>query len=191
MSELYLPSEDSVLLADEASKLRAKAVLEIGVGSGFITSVIAKSSRYVVGTELSKTAIRKAKLYIKEKGAYTRVDLVLCNGASAFRPHTFDAVVFNPPYLPKDRFVDRTIDGGKDGIEISKAWVEDAVKLLKKDGVLIFVTSTLSKYHRLVKKLTSLGFELTIARRLHLFFEELMVIRAKRRESPQHHRPLG
>jgi release factor glutamine methyltransferase len=177
-SKTYCPREDTLLLLDEALKIQVKRVLEIGVGSGLVTLSLARANRQVVGTEIDEVAIRSAQNLIKESGFHNRVDLVLCRTAEAFRQDTFDAVIFNPPYLPTDEVVDRTVNGGKDGIQVSEIWFQAAAEVAKDNGRIIFLTSSLSNYLVLLRKIGALGFRTQIIRHQHLFFEDLMLIEA-------------
>ena len=181
MSNKYHPREDTLLLTDEALKLRVRRVLEIGVGSGLVTLTLAKLNDYVVGIEIDSSTIKEVLNSVRENGYGGKVDLLICDGASAFRSGIFDAVLFNPPYLPTDIGVDKTVDGGEDGIQVSERWFQDAARVVKDTGQIIFVTSSLSDYQRLLSKVESMGFHSHVVKNQHFFFEDLMVVKAVRR----------
>jgi len=94
-TEVYQPAEDSLLLAEAAvDDVDARArVLEVGTGSGYVAATVAdETGASVVGSDLNPFACRQAF----DRGVpVVRADLL-----SAFRDDAFDAVLFNPPYLP-------------------------------------------------------------------------------------------
>jgi release factor glutamine methyltransferase len=178
---MYSPREDTLLLADEASNLNVDRVLEIGIGSGLVIQVLARSNNHIVGTEIDQSVIRKVKQSIRQKTGACKTDLLVCDGASAFRSGVFDVILFNPPYLPADQIVDKTVDGGEKGVKVSERWLKDATRIIKETGQIIFVLSNLSDCITLLGKMLSEGFHSRIVRIHHLFFEDLLVIRTTKK----------
>jgi release factor glutamine methyltransferase len=88
-------------------------------------------------------------------------------------------VVCNPPYLPSFTLEDITIDGGKDGIEITFNIINSAKNHITKSSSILFLASSLSNYNKLLYDLNIIGLKTTIVATKKLFFEELILIRAK------------
>ncbi|MGH9909266.1 MAG: HemK2/MTQ2 family protein methyltransferase [Nitrososphaerales archaeon] len=168
----YRPSDDTFLLAECVQKFKGESALEIAAGSGYISNVLKENFRLVIATDIDLDATRAAR----NKANL----LVCCDSASAITNTMFDLVVINPPYLPSQQINDITVDGGRDGIEVSLKMLCDAVRLLKNDGVILLVTSSLANYTSLLTHMQKLGFKADIIGRKKLDFEELFVIQARR-----------
>ncbi len=175
----YEPAEDTFLLADAIRRYSGKMALEIGVGSGYVTAEICKRNPFVVGTEISKKALKEAKIRLKSLNL-DNFELVLCDGASPFRERCFDRVLFNPPYVPSSKIVDRTVDGGKEGIEVIERFIEQSSRVISKSGSIVFVLSTLSNYDKIIKMLRKMSFKVSKMAKRKLFFEEIFVVEAQR-----------
>ncbi|MCP8314608.1 MAG: methyltransferase [archaeon] len=179
MENSYEPAEDTFLLADVVRRYSGKIALEIGMGSGYITSEICKRNPFVVGTEISKKALKDAQIRLKSLNL-DNFELILCNGASPFREGCFDLIVFNPPYLPSSKLSDKTVDGGKEGIEVIKRFIDQSSRVISESGLIIFVLSTLSKYNKITKMLKKMSFKVRKICKRKLFFEKIFVIEASK-----------
>jgi release factor glutamine methyltransferase len=177
-SEIYRAAEDSFLLADALEEQQYDNAVEIGVGEGFVTAALARRCKNVVGTDIDNNAIGKTRERLVREGLADRVNLMLCDGASPLLGK-FDSCVFNPPYLPSD-VDDITVAGGKEGIETTTKWFDQCIRVLKSDGSIIFVASSLSNLNSLLEYVRKKGFHAIILARQNLFFEEIVVIQAKR-----------
>lgn len=142
-------------------------VLEVGVGTGFVAGGL-KERALVVGSEVDLEAARLAK---------SLVEVVACWGASAFRPETFDLVLFNPPYLPSEGIGDPATDGGVGGVEVLIRTLPSILWALKPGGQLLFILSSLSDRSRVFRWLEERGYVPEILETRRLFFEELYVVR--------------
>lgn len=175
--ETYAPSDDTYLLADSVSRFRDLSVLEIGIGGGVITEELVRTNRYVVGTDISRNAVRQVRDKLEKKSLLGRVDLILADGATTFIKEAFDLIIFNPPYLPSESIRDRAVDGGDDGIGVLVQWLEEVSSSLKREGEVLFVLSSLSNLDRVQRSLTG-KYDLQVIVRKRLFFEELLVVKA-------------
>jgi len=173
---VYPPSDDTILLADTAAKYGYAVMLEIGVGSGAIIREAAERKGIVLGTDISRNAIIEASKCVNGR---QNVLLVLGHAADPFRRHSVDLIVINPPYLPSDEFVDLAVDGGKGGIEVLLGMLNSAVDVLKPDGTILFVVSSLTDAIGLHGGCSRLGLTLSPVARKKLFYEELRVYEAK------------
>lgn len=150
-NDYYKPSEDTFLLAECLQNLSGENAMEIGTGSGYITNLLKESFKKVVATDIDLGAIKEARKKAKN------VLFICCDSSSAITNVAFDLVVVNPPYLPSDTIGDVTVDGGKYGIEVTLQMVKDAKRLLKHEGRILIVTSSLANYDLLVNKLREVG----------------------------------
>ena len=57
---MYVPSDDTFLLADCIMQYRGKRALEIGVGSGMLLQVLEKNFQDVAGSDISLQALQHA-----------------------------------------------------------------------------------------------------------------------------------
>jgi release factor glutamine methyltransferase len=160
---LYLPSDDSILLADCLKEYHGKTALDVGFGSGIIAETLCRNFEYVLGSdivfdtlegykELGFRNIKTDNIGLKHCSGF---DLVCTDVASAFRDDIFDLVVSNPPYLPDDygyegkRIKDRTIYGGAAGIELTLWMVRTCIPSLRREGSLVIIVSSLSDLYQL------------------------------------------
>jgi release factor glutamine methyltransferase len=188
---LYLPSEDSILLADCLKDYSGDKALDIGVGSGIITQTLCENFKKVVGTELAFEMLEKCKEDVvsntskdseKKLENERGFELVCADAASAFRDNIFDLVVSNPPYLPEDydnegmKIHDEAIYGGKSGIEVTLKIIKSSLSTLKREGKLLIIVSSLSNISRLQELLELLNLNMKKIVEKRLFFETLSVV---------------
>jgi len=155
MINIYTPREDTFFLLEEVSKIRPVngIACEIGVGSGIITYELSKKADYVIGTDISIDALRYAKKRLK---SIHNIELICCNAINCIRPNRiFQLIIFNPPYLPCTD--DVVICGGENGVEKTIDFLIDSVIRLKRNGIIIFIQSSLSSINMLLDKIRELG----------------------------------
>jgi release factor glutamine methyltransferase len=177
-TEIYEPAEDSTLLLQVARReLDAEdRVLEVGTGSGFIAAELAADpGATVIGSDLNPHACRRAR----ERGVQTVCgDLV-----DPFREDTFDAVLFNPPYLPRveaaerEDWVETALTGGETGRAVIEPFVETVGRVLAPGGTVHLVVSTLTGVDAVRSHASDLGFETTVLEEESYPFETLLVLR--------------
>jgi release factor glutamine methyltransferase len=169
---LYLPSDDTFLLAEAVKCYKGKSALEIGVGSGTILKVLHENYKIVAGTDLNIGSL----LYCNENLSNDLM-LACCDAASAFR-YRFDLIVFNPPYLPVDdnEKMDSAIHGGPCGIETTLHFINSAISLLDDGGKMLIVPSSLSYSTKLDELILQNKLKSREIREVKLFFETLIVL---------------
>lgn len=178
---VYQPAEDTHLLADAAVaeiSLRAR-VLDVGTGSGYVAATVAdETGAAVVGTDLNPFAVRQAA----DRGIpVVRGDLV-----SAFRADTFDVVVFNPPYLPRDEdaarddWMEVALSGGETGREVVEAFFDAVDRVLAPDGFVLVLVSTLTGVDEVVEYAGERGFSAAAVREESFPFETLTVLKLRK-----------
>jgi release factor glutamine methyltransferase len=147
-AQVYQPAEDSHLLAETAAEelagtLPADAwVVDIGTGSGYVAAKVAEATdREVLGVDISPLAVREAR----EHG----VPVARSNLLDALRG-PFDAVTFNPPYLPTDPdaewddWMEYALSGGPDGRRAVDPFLDDLPRVLAPEGRAFLLVSSLT-----------------------------------------------
>lgn len=190
---MYLPSDDSILLADCLKDYHGKAALDVGFGSGIIAETLCRNFEYVVGSdivfdtlisyrELGFRTLKTDNIGSKHCNGF---DLVCTDLASAFRDGIFDLIVSNPPYLPDDygyegkRIKDRTIYGGATGIELTLSMVRTCISSLRREGSLVTIVSSLSDLSQLDQQTYQLDLNMRKKAEKKMFFETISVIEIK------------
>lgn len=169
---MYLPSDDTLLLIDSINGYSGFSALEIGVGAGDVCTKLKTNFDFVVGVDIDIEAIRYCKNNIKSQITWICCDVVSCITGK------FDLIVSNPPYLPSEKtcdIKDITIYGGKNGVEMTIKFIQDSLSLLKHDGKIIFVVSSIGDTNKLDKFIRDNKLEKKIINEKKLFFEFLYV----------------
>ncbi len=167
----YLPSDDSYLLVDAISEISGISSLEIGTGSGIITKHLCVNFNLVVSTD-----IRFNPEYTQDLQKYKNLFLLCCDSSCPLIGK-FDLFVFNPPYLPNDfQLKDDTIHGGKNGVETTIKFLIDSKDLLKDNGRIVFIISSLSNHQILEEFIEKNSFNKRTLKEKRIFFETLQAI---------------
>ncbi|MCU4742137.1 HemK2/MTQ2 family protein methyltransferase [Natronoglomus mannanivorans] len=158
-TDVYQPAEDSHLLATTASERidDGDFVLEVGTGSGYVAETIAdETGARAIGSDLNPHACERAR----DRGLEAvRADLL-----TPFAASTFDAVVFNPPYLPTDPdnewddWMEHALSGGESGREVIDRFLTDVGRVLSPDGVVLLLVSSLTGVEEVVERAGEEGF---------------------------------
>ena len=170
-TDLYCPAEDTIFFANYIQNEKGKNALDIGTGSGYLARVLLSNFELVVAADIDYYAMKKAHSVIE--------NCICCNAADALSKE-FDLIICNMPYLPSDEITDNTTDGLTEGVVIPFEIIKSARNLIKKGGKIVFLTSSLANYKELLKRGESLGFHVKIVATKKIFFEELILIEAKR-----------
>ena len=180
-TDVYQPAEDSALLADVAcDRLEAGAlVLEVGTGSGYVAArLAAETGARVVASDVNPHACGQAR----ERGADAGVEVVRADLVSPFADGAFDAVVFNPPYLPTDAdaewddWMERALSGGESGREVIDPFLETVGRVLAPDGVVLLLVSSLTGVEAVVETAGEEGFSAVALADESFPFETLTVL---------------
>ena len=160
VGDTYNPSNDTFLLAKAVKNYGV--VIDLGSGSGYITTLLAKASNYVIAIDISPFAVLSTRETIIKNNISELVDIIQCDGLKCLRPcRCFRAIFINPPYLPVSEFESWhgiAWSGGKEGIEVFLKMIDGIEALLSKNGEMIFVHSSLSNIDKLLNTLNSKGF---------------------------------
>jgi release factor glutamine methyltransferase len=146
LDAVYQPAEDSRLLAETAAGHLGTGdrVLDVGTGSGYVARRLAEEAgASVVATDLNPHACRTA-------GDGAGVPVVRANLVDPFRAGVFDAVVFNPPYLPTDPdrewddWMEAALSGGESGRAVVEPFLADLRRVLSPGGDAFLLVSSLT-----------------------------------------------
>lgn len=178
-TDVYQPAEDSRLLADAVCDRVAgepeDVILEVGTGSGYVAGRIAAATdARVIASDLNPHAVREARSEAVEP---VRADLV-----EPFADDAFDAVAFNPPYLPTDPenewddWMERALSGGADGRAVIDPFLETVPRVLAPDGVVYLLVSSLTGVDEVVDRAGREGFSAAAVADESFPFETLTVL---------------
>ena len=170
--EIYKPAEDSFLLAKlvekEIKKNKIIKVLDMGSGSGIQAETAIKSGinpKDIFLVDINPDAIKS----LKKK--FPKSKILLSDLFSKIpKTQKFDLIIFNPPYLPNDKF-DKEFDtsGGKSGSSIINLFLKNAEKYLSEKGRILLLTSSFTK------RIDWQDYEKELLGNDRVFFEELSV----------------
>lgn len=168
---MYLPSDDSIFLSDIVNQYHGQLALEVGTSSGIILKELSKNYRIVIGTDIDFNSLKHSQSIMKNNR------LICCDAASALHNVKFDLIVTNPPYLPNNpNYVDKTIDGGPSGIEVSIHILTSALDKLSKVGKILMLVSSLSDKKKLERFIVENNLVMKQIAKKNLFYESLEII---------------
>ncbi len=181
--DVYEPAEDSYLMIDTAlseigKSSRAMRILEIGTGSGIVSTVLMQNmpEHEYITTDISPQAV----LCAKTNGLQViRADLF------AGLRGRFDLIIFNPPYLPTvpderiDGWLDLAWNGGDDGRRTIDRFLQQAPAFLADGGSLLLLISSLTGIEEVCARMTSTGFTVHEAASIRCPGELLVVLHGR------------
>lgn len=173
---MYDASEDSYLLRNALTDddPGGETAIDIGVGSGVITSVLLERFDEVIGVDIDPDALQHCRAEFP--------------GATIHRSDRFEAIddvaadiiTCNPPYLPSKpgHDPDPALDGGPSGAEYTVAFLDEARSYLADDGDVWFVASSKADVESIEDALSRFDYTYDVVASTRYFFEELYVYRA-------------
>ena len=163
--ETELVVEEAIELMNAAPKRESLTIVDLGTGSGCIAIALAKSlpGTRVLATDISSEALAIARRNAIRLGADRQITFLVgdlfeplknpCRSPAfrAGREEMFgraDLIVSNPPYIPsgdlqtlapeiKDHEPSVALDGGEDGLDLSRRIIQAAPDYLVPDGHLV------------------------------------------------------
>jgi len=166
--KVYEPAEDSGLLAKAIAERGRGRLLEVGTGSGWVAerAVDVDAVTDVVASDRSPHACRVARERADANGsAEPSFSVVRADLVEPFADGAFDAVAFNPPYLPTDPdnewddWMERALSGGASGRELIEPFLDSVGRVLAPDGLVLLLVSSLAGYDAVLDYATDRGFD--------------------------------
>lgn len=96
--DVYEPSDDTFLLLETIDPGRGERFLDVGCGAGLVGIGAARRGARVLATDPNPQALRLSRENAARNGV--RIEVVRADLLGGLRPSSFDAIAFNPPYLP-------------------------------------------------------------------------------------------
>ncbi|MBO7443349.1 MAG: methyltransferase [Methanobrevibacter sp.] len=180
---VYLPSDDSFLLAENLEIKEGQSVLEIGTGSGIVSMYASLLTDDVTATDINYNALELAEKNFK----INNIDTIKLEFGDLFEPvkdQKFDVILFNTPYLPTDSDdvinddLNYAFDGGLDGRNVIDRFINQVSNHLNDKGIVQMIQSSLSDNEKTLNMFDRNGFIAEIAESEKFFFEEIVLINA-------------
>ena len=180
---VYIPSDDTFLLAENLEIKEGMSVLEIGTGSGLVSMYASLLTDDVTATDINYNALELAEKNFK----LNNIDTVKLEFGDMFEPvkdKKFDVILFNTPYLPTDSDdiinddLNYAFDGGLNGRKVIDRFINEVSNHLNDKGIVQMIQSSLSDNDRTLDMFDRNGFVAEIAESEKFFFEEIVLINA-------------
>jgi len=180
---VYIPAEDSYLLADNLEIKEGQSVLEIGTGSGIVAMYASRLTDKITVTDINFDACELARKNFKANNI-KNIEILFGNLFEVVKNRKFDVILFNTPYLPTedDDVIDDNInyafDGGLNGRKVIDLFLNEVGNHLNDAGIVQIIQSSLSGNEETLKKFDEMGFIAEIKASEHFFFEDITLINA-------------
>ncbi|MBQ8016870.1 MAG: methyltransferase [Methanobrevibacter sp.] len=180
---VYVPAEDSYLLADNLEIESGQSVLEIGTGSGIVAMYASRLTDKITVTDINFDACQLAEKNFKDN-CIENIEILFGNLFEPVKNRKFDVILFNTPYLPTedDEVIDDTInyafDGGLNGRKVIDVFLNEVGNHLNDGGIVQMIQSSLSGNQETLDRFDELGFIAEIKASEHFFFEDITLINA-------------
>lgn len=205
---VYPPSDDSYLLIDYFKRVinythfddinisEIKYILDLGTGSGIIAiffQLLKNLNIYfnpkIYASDILEDAIKCAKTNEKANQINEEIIFLQSDLFSSFPgnlKHSFNVIVFNPPYLPSSQIInkdnnktniDYSWNGGIKGDETLIDFLKNAHLFLnlEKNHKIYCITSSRTNLLELNNTIANLGYENEIVEKRHIFFEDILL----------------
>ena len=151
--EVYNPAEDTFLLLETLHTDSNDTVLELGTGCGLIALDCARKGSHVICTDINPFAVQLTRRNIKRNQPRLRGSIEIRQGnlfSVLHEKDLFSVIIFNPPYLPTKKqekiggWFDIATDGGRNGLSVTKQFIQGLKQHLLNAGRAYFIFSSLS-----------------------------------------------
>ena len=167
----------------EPATVADRAVLDLGTGSGVCALMAARHARRVVAVDISRTAVRCARINAVLNHLDTRIDI---RHGDLFEPvigEHFDLVLFNPPFLfgaPADER-----DAAWRSVDVATRFARDLDAHLAPHGAALLLLSSFGNAcESFIDELRTRGFALAMHARRRYINETVTVLRVTRGRVP-------
>ena len=178
---VYVPAEDSYMLADNLLIKEGQSVLEIGTGSGIVAMYASKLTDRITVTDINFDACQLAEKNFRDNGI-ENIEILFGNLFEPVKNRKFDVILFNTPYLPTEEgevledTINYAFDGGLNGRKVIDLFLNEVGNHLNEGGIVQLIQSSLSDNKKTLDMLDELGFIAEIADSEHFFFEDITLI---------------
>ncbi|CAD5243415.1 HemK2/MTQ2 family protein methyltransferase [Thermococcus camini] len=176
--QVYEPAEDTFLLAENLAVREGDLALDVGTGTGLIALLMARKARFVLGVDINPLAVELAG----ENAELNGIKNVEFRMSDLFENVSgkFDVITFNAPYLPgePEEPIDLALVGGEGGREVLDRFIREVRDYLKPGGTVQIVQSSITGVEETLGRLEKAGLRGKIAARVHVFFEDIVLINA-------------
>ena len=182
-NNVYVPAEDSYLLADNLLVKEDMNVLEIGTGSGIVAMYASRLSHNITVTDINFDACELARKNFMANNI-EGVEILFGNLFEVVKNRKFDIILFNTPYLPTENDdviednLNYAFDGGLNGRKVIDLFLNEVKNHLNDGGIVQMIQSSLSDIEKTLNILDEQGFIAEIAASEHFFFEDIVLINA-------------
>ncbi len=175
---VYEPAGDSYLLIKAIEVKKGKKALDMGCGCGIVALHLASYGCNVMAADINEKAVENTRYNAARNGLELK-----CIKSDLFSSieEKFDLIAFNPPYLPT-KGEDISWDGGKEGMEVIKRFLNEAWRYLRKGGVIYIILSSLNNVEKLQRSFDFYKFEKIAEEKF--FFERIYAYKLLMKESP-------
>lgn len=178
---VYMPAEDSYMLADNLKIKPGDSVLEIGTGTGIVAMYASKITDKITVTDINFDAVQLAEENFKANNI-ENIEILFGNLFEPVKDRKFDVILFNTPYLPTDNddviedSLNYAFDGGLNGRKVIDLFLDEVKNHLNPKGIVQLIQSSLSDNEKTLDRLDEMGFIAEIAESEHFFFEDVVLI---------------
>jgi release factor glutamine methyltransferase len=148
--QVYEPSEDTILFADNLDIKEGERVADVGAGSGILAILAAQKASSVLAIDVNSHAIKCAKQNaifnkVADRMAFMQADLL----TALKNQEKFNSILFNAPYLPSSEYesqswIGKAWAGGANGRLVVDRFIPQASAHLLPSGRVLMLQSTLT-----------------------------------------------
>jgi release factor glutamine methyltransferase len=184
---VYVPAEDTFLLADNLCPQKTDSVVDMGTGCGTLGIVAAKKAAEVFAVDVNPYAVHCARENAVLNGVADKMFFVRGDLFSAISTgRKFSLILFNAPYLPvaneDGSWFGSAWSGGVSGRELTDRFIAEASGHLKPRGKVMLMQSSLSGIEETMRSFSAKGFSASVVASRNLpFFETIVLISARRK----------
>ena len=209
-NSVYPPSDDTYLIIDYFKKnisenffdglpiTTIRKVLDMGTGTGVIAlffqeikNFLSKFTAKIFASDISDAAIRCATINERINNYKDSLTFIKSDLFRNFPPnlqHSFDIIVFNPPYLPSINYKENNLirkssdsnwDGGERGFELFLEFIKRVKNFLNSEQkyYIYYISSSSTDLNQLNDELEIRGFQNRVLNKKHFFFEDIILNR--------------
>ncbi|MCL1978506.1 MAG: class I SAM-dependent methyltransferase [Candidatus Bathyarchaeota archaeon] len=184
--DVFEPSDDSFLFAENLDVHKGDEVLDLGTGCGILGILAAQKAKSVLAVDINPYAISCTKQnmslnYMRGNMSFLRSDLLSALNTAVL----FDLILFNAPYLPSEpheveTWIERAWAGGVTGRDVIDRFIPQTVAHLKQSGRILLLQSSLTGLELTIQKFHKCGLSAVVKAESKLpFFESIHLIEAQ------------